>query len=319
MSLKVPTIDFRNSFEWKRGSEKWVLVRDEVYKSLEEFGCFEALLDEDIPKKKLYEKVKELFNSNLEKKIGNSQNVYASYSKDDPGVPLFERLVIKNVLIHGVIENFSNLLWPEGDPKFCDLVLTYSKKLSEFEDMIRRMIFEKLGLENYLNEHKNSGDYLLGLLKYRPPKDGEKNVGLTPHTDKTISTILSQYDQHVNGLQIMDKNGQWIDVQYASPHSYLFLVSDCLKAFTNGRLHCPPHQVILMGNKDRYSMGFSQIPKEGYIIKVPEELVDEDHPLLYKPFDGSKYLPFFLSEIKRGVFVTLESYCGVSANTPNLC
>ncbi|XP_047260787.1 deoxypodophyllotoxin synthase-like, partial [Capsicum annuum] len=155
MSLKVPTIDFRNSFEWKKGSEKWVLVRDEVYKSLEEFGCFEALLDEDIPKKKLYEKVKELFNSNLEKKFGNSQNVYASYSKDDPGVPLFERLVIKNVLIHGVIENFSNLLWPEGDPKFCDLVLTYSKKLSEFEDMIRRMIFEKLGLENYLNEHKN--------------------------------------------------------------------------------------------------------------------------------------------------------------------
>ncbi|KAM3337258.1 hypothetical protein P3S68_031583 [Capsicum galapagoense] len=74
-----------------------------------------------------------------------------------------------------------------------------------------------------------------------------------------------------------------------------------------------------MGNKERYSMGFSQIPKEGYIIKVPEELFDEDHPLLYKPFDGSKYLPFFLSEIKRGVFVTLESYCGVSANIPNLC
>ncbi|PHU15688.1 hypothetical protein BC332_16893 [Capsicum chinense] len=97
--------------------------------------------------------------------------------------------------------------------------------------MIRRIIFEKLGLENYLNEHKNSGDYLLGLLKYRPPKDGEKNVGLTPHTDKTISTILSQYDQHVNGLQIMDKNGQFIDVQYSSPHSYLFLVSDCLKRF----------------------------------------------------------------------------------------
>ncbi|XP_047259561.1 probable 2-oxoglutarate-dependent dioxygenase AOP1 [Capsicum annuum] len=100
----------------------------------------------------------------------------------------------------------------------------------------------------------------------------------------------------------MDKNGQFIDVQYSSPHSYLFLVSDCLKAFTNGRQHCPPHQVILMGNKERYSMGFSQIPKEGYIIKVPEELVDEDT----------------IAEARRGNVVTLESYCGITANTPNL-
>ncbi|KAM3345096.1 hypothetical protein P3S68_024805 [Capsicum galapagoense] len=217
-----------------------------------------------------------------------------------------------------------------------DLVLTYAKKLSEFEDMIRRMIFEKLGLKNYLNEHKKSGDYLLGLLKYRPPKDGEKNVGLTPHTDKTISTILSQYDKHVNGLQvqqqiqypfffpctvnglqIMDKNGQWIDVQYSSPHSYLFLVSDCLKVFTNGKLHCPTHQVIV-GNQERYSISFINIPKEGHIIKVPEELVDEDHPLLYKPFDGSKFLPFTIAEARRGNVVTLESYCGITANTPNL-
>ncbi|PHT67081.1 hypothetical protein T459_31506 [Capsicum annuum] len=183
--------------------------------------------------------------------------------------------------------------------------------------MIRRMIFEKLGSENYLNEHKNSGDYLLGLLKYRPPKDGEKHVGLTPHTDKTISTILSQYDQHVNGLQIMDKNGQFIDVLYSSPHSYLFLVSDCPKVFTNGKLHCPTHQVIV-GNEERYSMGFINIPKEGYIIKVPEELVDEDHPLLYKPFDCSKFLPFTIAEARRGNVVTLESYCGITANTSNL-
>ncbi|KAM3337263.1 hypothetical protein P3S68_031588 [Capsicum galapagoense] len=41
MALKVPTIDFRKSSEWKKGSEKWDLVRDEVYKSLQVYGCFE--------------------------------------------------------------------------------------------------------------------------------------------------------------------------------------------------------------------------------------------------------------------------------------
>ncbi|MCD7463336.1 hypothetical protein HAX54_050364 [Datura stramonium] len=318
MDLKVPTIDFRKSSELEKGNEKWNLARDEVYKALEEYGCFEALLDGEIPKERLYEKLKQIFNFNLEKKFGNSQNVLVGYTRDNPRIPLQERMIIDNVLNHGVIDNFSNILWPhEGETEFSDLVLTYSKKLSEFGDMVRRMVFDKLGLENYLDEHKKTGDCLLALIKYRAPKSEETNVGVPPHTDKIISTILSQHDQHVNGLQIMNKNGQWLDVQYSSPHSYIFLVSDCLKAFTNGRLHCPTHRVI-MGNEERYSMGFSTIPKEGYIIKVPEELVDDDHPLLYMPFDGSKYLPFYLSEAKRGIFVTLESFCGVSVNISNL-
>ncbi|KAM3199221.1 hypothetical protein P3L10_031581 [Capsicum annuum] len=140
MALKVPTIDFRKSSEWKKGSEKCDLVRDEVYKSLEKFGCFEALLDEDIPKEKLYDKIKEIFNFNLEKIFGNSQNVLAGYTGANPKISLQERFVIKNVFTHGLIENLSNQLWPEGDPEFCDLVLTYSKKLSGFEDMVRKMI-----------------------------------------------------------------------------------------------------------------------------------------------------------------------------------
>ncbi|WMV56512.1 hypothetical protein MTR67_049897 [Solanum verrucosum] len=317
MDLKVPTIDFRNSSEWKKGSEKWNLVRDEVFKGLEKYGCFEAILDGEIPKEKLYEKLKQVFNFNLEEKFGKSQNVLVGYTRDNPRTPLQERMMIGNVLTHNAIENFSYILWPKGDPQFCDLVLGYSKKLLEFDDMVRIMVFEKLGLEKYLDEHKKSGDYLLNCMKYKVPKAEETNVGVPPHTDKIISTILSQHDQHVNGLQILDKNGQWLDLQYSSPHSYMFFVGDCLKAFTNGRLHSSTHRVI-MGNEERFSMGFTKIPKEGYIIKAPEEVVDEDHHLLYKPFDGSKYLPFYMSEGKRGVVATLESFCGVSANTPNL-
>ncbi|KAF3663173.1 putative 50S ribosomal protein L6, chloroplastic-like [Capsicum annuum] len=321
MGVKVPIIDFRKSSEWEKGSEKWVLVRDEVYKSLEEFGCFEALLGEDIPKEKLYDKLKEVYNFNLEKKFGHSvsPDVKIGYTKYGPGTPLQERLMIDHVLKEGVIENFSKILWPDGETEFSDVMITYSKKVTEFNDIVRRMVFDKLGLkEYYLDEHKKSGDPFVVLIKYRVPEDGEKNIGVPPHTDKVISIVLSQHDMNINGLQIMEKNGQWIDVQYSKPYSYIFLVGDYLKAFTNGRLRCPLHQVII-GNEERYTVGLPIFPKEGHIIKVPEELVDEDHPLLYKPFDGSKYLPFYLSELKRGVVATLESYCGVSADTPNLC
>ncbi|KAF3651379.1 putative 50S ribosomal protein L6, chloroplastic-like [Capsicum annuum] len=265
----APKLDFEKSSELKKGSEKWNLLRDEVSKALEEYGCFEALLDGEIPKVKLYEKLKEVLNINLEKIIGDTQSVLVGSDSHNYELqaPLQQRLDIPYVLNDGAIENFSKNFWPNGESEF------------------------------------------------RTPKAGESNVGVPPHTDFIISTILSQHDQ--DGLQILDKNGQWLDVQFSTPNSYVFFVSDCLKAFTNGRLNCLTHRVIV-GNGERYSLSFPLIPKEGYIIKVPEELVDEDHPLLYKPFDGSKLFPFFMSEGRRGVSATLEDFCGVSTNNPNL-
>ncbi|XP_039158988.1 probable 2-oxoglutarate-dependent dioxygenase AOP1.2 [Eucalyptus grandis] len=51
------------------------------------------------------------------------------------------------------------------------------------------------------------------------------------------------------------------------------------------RLHSPHHQVMISGNEARYSAALFSIPKGGYIIKAPDELMDEEHPLLFKPFD----------------------------------
>ena len=51
---------------------------------------------------------------------------------------------------------------------------------------------------------------------------------------------------------------------------------------------------MLAGNKTRYSAAIFSMPKEGYLIKAIEELVDEDHPLQYKPFGYGEYL-------KRGI------------------
>lgn len=107
-----------------------------------------------------------------------------------------------------------------------DLVRSNTKRLSELDEMIRKMIFEKMGVEKYFDELMNSTSYAIGLMKYRVPKPGEANVGMYPHTDKVFTGILSQNQS--NGLQVQMKNGQWIDVEYSSPDSFIFLVSDCL-------------------------------------------------------------------------------------------
>ncbi|CAB4272703.1 unnamed protein product [Prunus armeniaca] len=55
-------------------------------------------------------------------------------------------------------------------------------------------------------------------------------------------------------------------------------------AWTNGRLHSPYHRAMMSGNEARYSTGLFSVPKEGYIIKAPDEVVDEEHPLIMLNF-----------------------------------
>ncbi|KAG5630009.1 hypothetical protein H5410_001726 [Solanum commersonii] len=66
---------------------------------------------------------------------------------------------------------------------------------------------------------------------YRKPTRDESGIGLAPHTDKNILTILFQIQ--VNGLQIQRDNGQWVDIEF-SPNSFLVLVGDVFKAWSNG-------------------------------------------------------------------------------------
>lgn len=83
------------------------------------------------------------------------------------------------------------------------------------------------------------------------------------------------------------------------------------QAWVNGRLHSPYHRVMMTGNEARYSAGLFSIPKAGYLIKAPEEMVDEEHPLLFRPFDHVEFLGFYYTEAGQRAQSALKTYCGV--------
>ena len=68
---------------------------------------------------------------------------------------------------------------------------------------------------------------------------------------------------------------------------------------------------MMTKNAVRYSAGLFSMPKGGYIIKAPEELVDEEHPLLFKPFDHVEFLGFYYTAAGQTDLSALKTYCGV--------
>ncbi|XP_028795895.1 probable 2-oxoglutarate-dependent dioxygenase AOP1 [Neltuma alba] len=310
-TLKLPVIDF-NSLDLEGKNPKWEKVKSQVLKALEEHGCFEALFDK-VPldlRKSLFALLKETFDLPLETKQRNThKNPFYGYIGKGPKSPLYESIGVDEALVLGKVESLENNLWPEGYPSFSKVMKDFSEQVSELEQMVRKMVLESLGVEKYLDEFMNSSTHMLRIMKYSAPQTEDSTLGVIKHTDAGITTILYQINE-VEGLEIETKDGKWITYQ-PTPHSFVFFVGDCLQAWTNGKLYNAFHKVMMRGSEDRYSAALFARPKEGYIIKAPEELVDEEHPLLYKPFDFLEYLNFYHSEEAQKHRIPLKAYCGV--------
>ncbi|XVF86549.1 hypothetical protein PTKIN_Ptkin18bG0050700 [Pterospermum kingtungense] len=310
-TLKLPLIDFSKP-ELKPGTIEWDLVKRQVQQALQDYGCFEASFDK-IPlelRGAIFGAVEQLFDLPLQIKTRNVSKVpFHGYIGQYPQVPLFESMGIPGPDTMEKVEPFTTNFWPQGNTNFSKTIQSFSKQLLELDQMIRRMVLEIFHLEKYMNEHMESTDYLLRVMKYTAPKTNETQLGLDAHTDKNIVTLL--YQNEVNGLAVQGKNGEWIDAK-PSKDSFIVTIGESLHAWLNGHVHSPFHRVMMKGNKTRYSAGLFSVPKAGYTIKAPEELVDEQHPLLFKPFTYDQFLKFLYTEAGQTAESALSAYCGVS-------
>ncbi|KAL8043101.1 hypothetical protein ABFX02_09G095800 [Erythranthe guttata] len=256
--IKLPVIDFSNL---KQETETWEFVKAKVREALEEYGCFEAILpDRKIPlnlRKSIFDGLSQLFDLPLETKQRNMSDKHTDgYRGQYKNYPLFESLGIHHPLIPGKLQSFANLMWTQGNPTFSKSVESICEELFELDKNVRRMVLES---------------------KYDAPQTNETEVALPRHTDKNIITIL--YENGVNGLEVMTENGEWIAFKPSTPNSCIVMAGEAF-------------HVVMAGEKARYSVGLFFVPKSDYLIKAPEEAVDEEHPLLYKPFLLPRFLEF---------------------------
>nr|KJB83288.1 hypothetical protein B456_013G239800 [Gossypium raimondii] len=262
--IELPTIEFRSS-DLKRGTEGWNRLCKRVREACETFGCFDVVYKKISTKirEDAFELLKELVEVPVERKQKNTSPLpYHGWVGPCEQVSvLYEGFGVGDASNYDSVKSFAQLMWPNGHPRFTETIHTLTTQIEELNKLIWLMLTDSYGLRE--DSLKMNYTTLVRMMKYLAPPPGEYERGLFAHTDKPVSTLICE--DKISGLEI--------------------------EAWSNGRLKSVNHRVMMSGDKDRYSIAAFVIPNEGTIIKAPKELIDDQHPQLFKEFD---FMDFFL-------------------------
>ncbi|KAK8262326.1 hypothetical protein V6Z11_D13G248400 [Gossypium hirsutum] len=119
--IEFPVIEFRSS-DLERGTNGWHRLCNKVREACETFGCFEVVYDtiSTEVREEMFRLMKELAEVPVERK---QKNVLPPPSHGWVGPssevsPLYEGFGLGDASNYDSVNNFAQLMWPEGHPRF---------------------------------------------------------------------------------------------------------------------------------------------------------------------------------------------------------
>jgi isopenicillin N synthase-like dioxygenase len=187
-------------------------------------------------------------------------------------------------------------------------------EIADFDKLGRELYksFEKCGIELlraiaihlgigefYFDKYVHNGNSILRAIHYPPITQEPKNaIRAEQHEDINLITLL--VGASAEGLQILGKDNNWIDVT-APEGCFVVNVGDMLQRLTNDRLKSTTHRVVNPPREKwanpRFSIPFFTHPKGSMRLDCLPSCVDDRHPLHYEPITAGEYLDERLREI----------------------
>lgn len=187
-------------------------------------------------------------------------------------------------------------IWPAEVPQFEQVMLQIYQGLENAGKQMLKALTGPLGLpEHYFDEMVTEGSSVLRLLHYPPiPQDVDPRcLRAAPHEDINLITILPAAT--AGGLQLKDRDGQWLDVS-PEPHTLIVDAGDMLSRITNEVIPSTTHQVVnVEGSKARYSMPFFMHPHPQAVLTCIDSC--RGQKALYPDISASEFLNQRLREI----------------------
>ncbi|XP_057967916.1 gibberellin 3-beta-dioxygenase 2-like [Malania oleifera] len=186
-------------------------------------------------------------------------------------------------------------IWPQSQEhsKFCDVVEEYKQKMRELALRLWSLILETLCINNDdiewagPNRDFEGFDGVLNLNFYPLCPEPERAMGLAPHTDSSLITLVHQND--ANGLQLFVKGTGWVPVP-AMPDALIVFVGDLLQIMSNGLYRSRIHQAVVNHSQHRYSFAYIAGPPRTAQIGPHPKIVGPYNPPLYPTMTWSEYL-----------------------------
>jgi len=192
-------------------------------------------------------------------------------------------------------------LWPDELAGFKAAELALFDALDACGARLLRAIARYLDLTpDFFDDTVRDGNSVLRLLHY-PPVQGEgPSIRAGAHED--INTITLLLGAEEAGLQLLDRDGNWLPVQ-PREGELAVNVGDMLQRLTNNVLRSTTHRVVNPAPErrgvSRYSMPFFLHFRPDYLIETLPQCISDDRPNLYpEPITAHDYLLQRLREIK---------------------
>ncbi|XP_059311014.1 flavanone 3-dioxygenase 3-like [Lycium ferocissimum] len=231
---------------------------------------------------------------------------YGTGLKDGEDKVLFWRVFLKHYA--NPLNNWIKL-WPENPRDYREKMGIYVEEVQKLAIKIMGMIRGGLGLgPTYLSQNVKDGMNVIAVNCYPPCPQPGLALGLPPHSDYSILTIILQSSA---GLEILDtQENEWRAVQDLQGTLQVH-VGDHLEVLSNGLYKSVVHRVTLNSHKTRISVSSLHSLGMDDKMKTAKELVDDEHPERYKESSFSDFLKFLHeNDIGQGssFLVTLKNH-----------
>ncbi|CAL5199844.1 unnamed protein product [Lathyrus oleraceus] len=184
-------------------------------------------------------------------------------------------------------------LWPQDYTRFCDIVVQYDETMKKLAGTLMCLMLDSLGITK--EDIKWAGSKAqfekacaaLQLNSYPSCPDPDHAMGLTPHTDSTFLTILSQND--ISGLQVNREGSGWITVPPLQG-GLVVNVGDLFHILSNGLYPSVLHRVLVNRTRQRFSVAYLYGPPSNVEICPHAKLIGPTKPPLYRSVTWNEYL-----------------------------
>ncbi|KAF2921600.1 hypothetical protein DAI22_07g046900 [Oryza sativa Japonica Group] len=184
----------------------------------------------------------------------------------------------------------TNTHWPDKPHHLRDVTEKFFVATRGLGIELLRLLCEGMGLRpDYFERDLTAGDVIINVNHYPPCPDPSLTLGLPPHCDRNLITLLLQGD--VFGLQV-SYNGDWINVDPV-PDAFVVNFGHLLEIATNGVLKSIEHRAMTNSAVARTSVATFMMPPMDCLVGPAKELVGDGGQPQYRTVTFREFMRIY--------------------------